>query len=162
MLQVSTKQKKLIKDTILFTACNSQETLWTTFMDLFITKSTFYKPKMAHAFPENYRSKGVGHSDACRESAERERYSRYSEHKTGFPSVGSTYWWKGLRPLKIISLSSTDQAWFCRTLLRLAPKRDFYKFHSSQNKRIKSCNLIIFSRFFVNNIILGEKKRDKH
>lgn len=77
------------ENTILFTAYNSQKTLWTMFMGLFITKSTFYKPKMWHAFPESYCSRVSG-THTCRTHQRWKDASRYFEHETDFSSVRST------------------------------------------------------------------------
>lgn len=60
------------KNRILFTSYNNQKSLWTMFMDIFITKSTFDKPKMSHAFPENYRCKGISNNDAYKNSTKME------------------------------------------------------------------------------------------
>lgn len=57
--------------------------------------------------------------------------ARDFEHKTDFSRVRDSYIQRGLRPLKIISVSSTDQAWSCTNLLKLL-ERDFYVFYSSQ------------------------------
>lgn len=60
-------------------------------MDNFITKSTFDKPKMSHAFPENYHCKGTGNNDACKTQQIWKHASRYLEHKTDFSSDRGTY-----------------------------------------------------------------------
>lgn len=119
------------ESSVLATAYNSQKSLWTLFMDLLRIKPTFDKPKLSHPLPENYCSMGVRYNNACMDSTKMERCKRFWAQDRLFQGQRHLIQ-RGLRPLKIIPVSSTEQAWSCTNLLKLHLERDFYISYSSQ------------------------------